>query len=63
MKILNFCTEHKLPKFRLSKYGNGYGKKHVSSFENMTSLTKEIRKLLKNNFELKNLEIYNTEKS
>ena len=62
-EILTFCSEHKLPKFRAKQIWEWIWKQHVSSFDKMTSLTKEIRELLKKNFELKNLEIYRTEKS
>ena len=62
-EIISFCSKYNLPKFRAKQIWEWLWKKCASSFEEMTSLSKEIRKLLHENFSIKNIKIHNAERS
>ena len=62
-EIISFCSKYNLPKFRAKQIWEWLWKKCASSFEEMTSLSKEIRKLLHEHFSIKNIKIHNAERS
>ena len=62
-EITTFCSKHNLPKFRAKQIWEWLWKKCTRSFEEMTSLSKEIRKLLHENFSIKNIKIHKAERS
>ena len=62
-EIISFCSQHNLPKFRAKQIWEWLWKKCANSFEEMTSLSKEIRKLLHEHFSIKNIKIHNAERS
>ena len=62
-EVISFCSKYNLPKFRAKQIWEWLWKKCASSFEEMTSLSKEIRKLLHEHFSIKNIKIHNAERS
>lgn len=62
-EIISFCSKYNLPKFRAKQIWEWLWKKCASSFEEMTSLSKEIRKLLHEHFSIKNIKVHNAERS
>ena len=62
-EVVNFCSKYNLPKFRAKQIWEWLWKKCASSFEEMTSLSKEIRKLLHEHFSIKNIKVHNAERS
>ena len=44
-EITEFCTENTLPKFRAKQIWEWLWKKRIDNFEEITSLSKEVRKL------------------
>ncbi|MEC7863759.1 MAG: 23S rRNA (adenine(2503)-C(2))-methyltransferase RlmN [Bacteroidota bacterium] len=62
-EILAFCSGHNLPKFRAKQIWEWLWKKRAASFEEMTSLSKEIRELFNNNFTITAVKIHKAEKS
>jgi 23S rRNA (adenine2503-C2)-methyltransferase len=62
-KILKFCTENKLPKFRAKQIWEWLWKKRATSFEEMTSLAKDMRELLNNSFKINAIKIHKAERS
>ena len=49
-EIVEFCVDHNLPKFRAKQIWEWLWKKRATTFEEITSLSKEIRKLFNTNF-------------
>ncbi len=49
-KVINFLQENKIPKFRYSQIENAIYKNFISNFDDMNTISKEIRELLKENF-------------
>ena len=62
-QIQEFCLEHKMPKFRAKQVWEWLWKKRAVSFEEMTSLSKDLRELFSNNFAIKAVKIYKAERS
>ena len=62
-QIQEFCLEHKLPKYRSKQVWEWLWRKRAVSFEEMTSLSKKIRKLFSNNFTIKAIKIHKAERS
>ena len=62
-EIASFCAKHNLQKFRANQVWDWLWKKRVSSFDQMTSLSKEIRELFNNNFSILNIKIHKAERS
>ncbi len=56
-ELSNFFLEKELPKFRMSQLNEWLWRKAANSFEEMTSLSKEIRNLLKNTFSINSINI------
>ncbi len=61
--IENFFTENKEKAFRAKQVYEWLWKKHVSSFDEMTNISKEIRDLLKLKFSLNHIKIKSSQKS
>ena len=61
--LLEFCLEHNLPKFRAKQIWEWLWKKRVTSFEEITSLSKNIRELLNDNFTINAARIHKAERS
>jgi 23S rRNA (adenine2503-C2)-methyltransferase len=61
--IINFCISHNLPKFRGSQIWEWLWLKNVSSFDEMTSISKSIRILLNDNYIITKLKIDGFQKS
>ena len=62
-QIQEFCLEHKMPKFRAKQVWEWLWKKRAVSFEEMTSLSKDLRELFSNNFAIKAVKIHKAERS
>jgi len=62
-EILKFCATHKLPDFRGRQIWEWLWKKRATSFEELTSLSKEVRKLLNTYFIIAPIKIHKTERS
>ena len=62
-KLEEFCITHNLPKFRSLQIWEWLWKKRAVSFEEMTSLSKDIRKLLAINFSINPVLIHKKETS
>ena len=62
-EIIAFCEKNKLPKFRAKQVWEWLWKKRIGTFDQMTSLSKEIRKLFDNNFTIRNIKIHKAERS
>ncbi len=62
-KILEFFKENKLPNFRARQVWEWLWKKRVTSFIEMTSLSKKTRALLANSFLLRPIKIHKAERS
>lgn len=62
-QIQEFCIEHKMPKFRAKQVWEWLWKKRAVSFEEMTSLSKDMRELFSNNFTINAVKIHKAERS
>jgi len=62
-QIQEFCLEHKMPKFRAKQVWEWLWKKRAVSFEEMTSLSKDMRELFSNNFAINAVKIHKAERS
>ena len=62
-EISVFCTENNLPAFRAKQIWEWLWKKRAKSFEEITSLPKEVRKLLNAYFTINTINIHKEEKS
>ena len=62
-QIQEFCLEHKMPKFRAKQVWEWLWKKRAVSFEEMTSLSKDLRELFYNNFAINAVKIHKAERS
>lgn len=62
-ELSNFFLKNKLPKFRISQLNEWLWQKGANSFEEMTSLSKEIRNLLMSKFLINSININQTFKS
>ena len=62
-QVQEFCLEHKMPKFRAKQVWEWLWKKRAVSFEEMTSLSKDLRELFSNNFAIKAVKIHKAERS
>ena len=62
-QIQEFCLEHKMPKFRAKQVWEWLWKKRAVSFEEMTSLSKDLRELFYNNFAINAIKIHKAERS
>ena len=58
-----FCKNHNLPKFRAKQVWEWLWKKRVTHFDNITSLSKEMRDLFSNYFVINNMKIHKAERS
>ena len=61
--LINFCIKHKLPKFRAKQISEWLWKKRATSFDEMSSLSKSVRKLLSYHFSIKPVKINSGHKS
>ena len=62
-QIQTFCLENNLPKFRAKQLQEWLWKKRATSFDEMTSLSKEIRNLFAEHFVINPVKIYKAERS
>ena len=62
-EILKFCAGNKLPKFRAKQIWEWLWKKRATSFEEMTSLSKDMRELLNNSFKINAIKLHKAERS
>ena len=62
-EIVKFCEEHNLPKFRAKQVWEWVWKKRATKFEEITTLSKEIRKLFNANFTINGVKIHKGERS
>ena len=62
-QIQEFCLEHKMPKFRAKQVWEWLWKKRAVSFEEMTSLSNDMRELFSNNFTINAVKIHKAERS
>ena len=62
-QIQEFCLEHKMPKFRAKQVWLWLWKKRAVSFEEMTSLSKNMRELFYTNFAINAVKIHKAERS
>ena len=62
-QIQSFCLENNLPTFRAKQLQEWLWKKRATSFDEMTSLSKEIRDLFAEHFVINALKIHKAEKS
>ena len=63
IEITNFCNDNNLQKFRAKQIWEWLYKKRVISFQEMTSLSKQIRDLLNTHFTLNAVKIHKAERS
>ena len=63
IEISNFCNNNNLQKFRAKQIWEWLYKKRVISFQEMTSLSKQIRDLLNTHFTLNAVKIHKAERS
>ena len=61
--LQEFCTEHNLSKFRANQVWEWLWKKRVISFNEMTSLSKQMRDLFADHFSLTPIKIHKAERS
>lgn len=61
--LKEFSVKHNLPKFRINQVWEWLWEKRAESFNEMTSLSKKIRALLEENFEINAVKIHKGEKS
>ena len=62
-QIQEFCLEHKMLKFRAKQVWEWLWKKRAVSFEEMTSLSKDLRELFYTNFTINAIKIHKAERS
>ena len=62
-EISAFCLKHKLPGFRAKQIWEWLWKKRITSFDEITSLSKENRKLFDSHFNIAPIQIYTAERS
>jgi 23S rRNA (adenine2503-C2)-methyltransferase len=62
-ELLLFCTSNNLPKFRAKQISEWLWKKRAVNFEEMTSLSLEVRKLLELEFSINAVKIHKAERS
>jgi 23S rRNA (adenine2503-C2)-methyltransferase len=62
-ELLLFCTSNNLPKFRAKQISEWLWKKRAVNFEEMTSLSLEVRKLLDLEFSINAVKIHKAERS
>jgi len=62
-QIQEFCLTNKLPKFRAKQVCEWLWKKRAVSFEEMTSLSKDMRELFSDNFTINAVKIHKAERS
>jgi len=62
-EILVFCLEKNLHKFRAKQIWEWIWKKRAMSFEEMTSLSKDVRSILESNFLINPVKIHKAERS
>ena len=62
-QIQEYCLEHNMPKFRAKQVWEWLWKKRAVSFEEMTSLSKNLRELFYNNFAINAVKIHKAERS
>ena len=63
IEITNFCNDNNLQKFRAKQIWEWLYKKRVISFQEMTSLSKQIRDLLNTHFTLNAVKMHKAERS
>ncbi|HJN63890.1 MAG TPA: 23S rRNA (adenine(2503)-C(2))-methyltransferase RlmN [Flavobacteriales bacterium] len=61
--LRTFCAEHKLPKFRAGQIEEWLWKKRATSFDEMTSLSKDMRNLFGEHFCINPIKIHKGERS
>ncbi len=61
--LQKFCSEHKLPKFRAKQVIEWLWKKRVTSFDEMTSLSKPMRDLFAEHFNINPVKLHRGERS
>mgnify|MGYP001249456509 CR=1 FL=1 len=61
--LQKFCSEHKLPKFRANQITEWLWKKRVTSFDEMTSLSKPMRDLFTAHFSINPVKLHKGERS
>lgn len=62
-QLQEFCKANKLPKFRAKQIWEWLWKKRVTSFGEMTSLSKQLRELFAKHFSINPVKIYTAERS
>jgi len=62
-ELIDFCAANKLPKFRAKQIWEWLWKKRAVSFEEMTSLSKDMRELFNSNFNINATKIHKAERS
>ena len=62
-ELIDFCSANKLPKFRAKQIWEWLWKKRAVSFEEMTSLSKDMRELFNSNFNINATKIHKAERS
>ncbi len=62
-EIVAFCKKHNLPKFRANQIWEWLWKKRTVAFKDITSLSKETRKLFDDNFTIHTIKIHKAERS
>jgi 23S rRNA (adenine2503-C2)-methyltransferase len=62
-ELIDFCSVNKLPKFRAKQIWEWLWKKRAVSFEEMTSLSKDMRELFNSNFNINATKIHKAERS
>jgi 23S rRNA (adenine2503-C2)-methyltransferase len=61
--LRKFCSKHKLPNFRATQITEWLWKKRATSFNEMTSLSKQIRDLFSDHFSINPVQLHKGEKS
>ena len=61
--LQKFCNKHKLPKFRAKQITEWLWRKKVTSFDEMTSLSKPMRDLFAENFSINPVKLHKGERS
>ena len=61
--LQKFCSKHKLPKFRAKQITEWLWKKRVTSFDEMTSLSKPMRDLFAEHFSINPVKLHKGERS
>ena len=62
-ELIDFCSANKLPKYRAKQIWEWLWKKKAVSFEEMTSLSKDMRELFNSNFNINSAKIHKAERS